>query len=228
MKDYYSLLGVVRTATKGEIKKNYRLLANKFHPDKNPDPEAATKFIEITEAYDVLSNKKSRAQYDLYRWQEMKQQKERVESYTVVTPPIVSTRTRRNRAQRARSVKYHQSKSNSDKSFQLIRESGQIVSRYILHILGITLFGVILSSAIGHLLAAFEENILRGFFVAVLVAIMIYVVFWIIRNALQEFEKDMDVFSVFFKLSRKKAVTYTLSVFALVLFLYITLLVIRF
>ena len=61
MKDYYSLLGLDQNATKAEIKKNYRLLATKFHPDKNTEPEAGAKFSAITEAYDVLSDRKSRA-----------------------------------------------------------------------------------------------------------------------------------------------------------------------
>ena len=67
MKDYYGLLGLEQKATKSDIKKNYRLLATKFHPDKNSDPKAAQIFIAITEAYDTLSNRKSRARYDLLR-----------------------------------------------------------------------------------------------------------------------------------------------------------------
>jgi len=69
MKDYYKILGVKPAATLPEIKKAYRALAFKYHPDKNPDSslsEAA--FKEVQEAYAVLSNAAKRAGYDDERW----------------------------------------------------------------------------------------------------------------------------------------------------------------
>ena len=66
-KDYYDLLGTARDADASTIKKAYRKLAIKFHPDKNPDDaEAEAKFKEIGEAYEVLSNEDKRAAYDRY------------------------------------------------------------------------------------------------------------------------------------------------------------------
>lgn len=64
-KDYYQLLGVKKNATDDEIKKAYRSLAKKYHPDKNKgNKEAENKFKEISEAYAVLSDAEKRAQYD--------------------------------------------------------------------------------------------------------------------------------------------------------------------
>lgn len=62
MKDYYKILGVNKKSTKDEIKKAYRSLSKKFHPDVNP--EGGEKFKEIAEAYEVLSDDKKRQQYD--------------------------------------------------------------------------------------------------------------------------------------------------------------------
>ncbi len=66
-KDFYSVLGVSRTANGDEIKKAYRKLALQFHPDKNPgDKKAEERFKEISEAYDTLSDDKKREMYDQF------------------------------------------------------------------------------------------------------------------------------------------------------------------
>lgn len=66
-RDYYEVLGVDRSADEKEIKKAYRRVAMKFHPDRNPDdPKADEKFKEATEAYDVLTTSEKRQAYDQY------------------------------------------------------------------------------------------------------------------------------------------------------------------
>lgn len=66
-RDYYKILGVDKNASDAEIKKEYRKLAKKYHPDLNPDDEvSANKFKEINEAYEVLSDKEKRKQYDMF------------------------------------------------------------------------------------------------------------------------------------------------------------------
>jgi len=66
-RDYYEILGVDRNATQDEIKKAYRKIAIKYHPDKNPgDKSSEEKFKEAAEAYEVLSNTDKRAQYDRF------------------------------------------------------------------------------------------------------------------------------------------------------------------
>jgi len=66
-KDYYALLGVDRNASEDDIKKAFRRLARKYHPDMNPgDKDAETRFKEINEAYEVLSDPQKRKQYDRF------------------------------------------------------------------------------------------------------------------------------------------------------------------
>src|SRR5665213_581121 len=67
-KDYYAVLGVSASVTQDELKKQYRKLAAKHHPDKNQnDPKAAERFKEISEAYQVLGDVEKRKQYDQMR-----------------------------------------------------------------------------------------------------------------------------------------------------------------
>ena len=69
--DYYEILGVPPKADAGDIKKAYRLLALKWHPDRNPnDPRAAERFLRLGEAYRVLIDPVRRAAYDWLRVQE--------------------------------------------------------------------------------------------------------------------------------------------------------------
>ncbi|MED6258934.1 DnaJ subfamily B member 5 [Ataeniobius toweri] len=63
-KDYYKTLGIPKSSNEDEIKKAYRRMALRFHPDKNTDPNAEEKFKEIAEAYEVLSDPKKRVVYD--------------------------------------------------------------------------------------------------------------------------------------------------------------------
>ena len=66
-RDYYDVLGVSKSADNKEIKKAYRKIAIKFHPDKNPgDKQAEEKFKEAAEAYEVLSNNEKRQRYDQF------------------------------------------------------------------------------------------------------------------------------------------------------------------
>lgn len=65
-RDFYEILGVSREATKEDLKKAYRQMAFKYHPDRNPEPEAEHKFKEAAEAYEVLSDDEKRARYDRF------------------------------------------------------------------------------------------------------------------------------------------------------------------
>ncbi len=65
-RDYYEILGIERNASEKDIKKAYRTLAKKYHPDKNSSSEAESKFKEIQEAYDTLKDNSKRRQYDRF------------------------------------------------------------------------------------------------------------------------------------------------------------------
>ncbi|MDZ7797511.1 MAG: DnaJ domain-containing protein [Candidatus Marinimicrobia bacterium] len=73
-KDYYDILGVSKSATPEELKKAYRKLAVKYHPDKNPDnKQAEEKFKEAAEAYSALSDPEKRKRYDQFGHEGLKQ-----------------------------------------------------------------------------------------------------------------------------------------------------------
>ena len=75
MSEYYNTLGVQKDATQDQIKKAYRKMALKYHPDKNPDDkQAEAKFKEVSEAYEVLSDESKRKVYDQYGKEGMQNQ----------------------------------------------------------------------------------------------------------------------------------------------------------
>lgn len=76
-KDYYKILSVSKSASAAEIKKAYRKLSLKYHPDKNPAPDAAEKFAELSVAYDVLSDPDKRDAYNRGGEEAVKMQEQR-------------------------------------------------------------------------------------------------------------------------------------------------------
>ncbi len=223
MKNYYEILGVEQNATKADIKRNYRKLATKYHPDKNSEPTAASIFIAVTEAYEILSNRKSRAAYDLSRWQALKNKQANQDTFTTTPYPTESTRSRRNKAQEKRSTKYHKAKGETTKTLLLITESLYLLSRYILSILAITLMSVILFSASSQFL---NEALSLGIrlTICVLVPLLAWGIFKIIHHLFSEIKKDIALFSIYYKITHQKACYFSIPVFIIALLLYLFIL----
>lgn len=87
MVDYYAVLEIHEEADLATIKKSFRVLAKKYHPDLNPDDEtAAEKFIEVNEAYNILSDEKARKRYDRSRKKKTEQGAKQQEKTTGEQP----------------------------------------------------------------------------------------------------------------------------------------------
>ncbi len=220
MKDYYALLGVQQDATNKEIKKNYRLLATQFHPDKSKAPDAADKFIVINEAYDILSDRKSRAQYDLKRWHALKELQRSSDSFTTMRPPTVSTEAKRITAQLKRSLTYHKSDNKLHRNLYLIKECFFIVSRYIYHVLGISLMIVVLQSVLSQIAANFQANYVGGILISILALILFYGIFKVLHIGFRDSKKDSSIFADAYRITTSEASWLLLSVFTVCMIVY--------
>ena len=80
----YEVLGVARTATDDELKKKYRKLALKYHPDRNKESSAAERFKEISTAYDILGDKDKRKKYDQFGLEGFKSWKQVLEEWVEI------------------------------------------------------------------------------------------------------------------------------------------------
>lgn len=82
MKDYYKLLGISRSAKAAAVRKAYRKLALKLHPDINKSPDAHDRFVELTEVYEVLKHQKRKRQYDqLYDYNILEKEPKKPQTY---------------------------------------------------------------------------------------------------------------------------------------------------
>jgi len=217
MKDYYSLLGIDMHASKADVKKNYRKLVTKFHPDKNSAIDAASKFIAITEAYEVLSDKKRRAQYDLMRWEMKKRKQEIDQNFTVVKPPLESLRTRRRKAQHIRGLAFQRTKSRYQKWFQILRESFLVSGRYILHLIGIILLLVIFYSAISQLKEAFEISTFVGVGICLFSVALLYFIYKLGYIIYDDYRQDIKTFSILFSLNYVVTMLWSITTFVFIL-----------
>ncbi len=225
MKDYYALLGIKSSATKAEVKKNFRLLATKFHPDKNSAPDAAEKFIAITEAYEVLSDRKRRTHYDLMRWESAKKDREFKESFTVVQPPAESAATRRRKAQQKRAAVYKRA-DQSDKRMSLIKEGFRVAAPYSLHALGMLLTAFLLRSAIIQAKFAFEQGPLIGLGTCAFALALLYGIYKLGLMVYEGLKQDNKSFSVFYGITNKTASMHSYAAYGTIVLLLLSLVII--
>jgi DnaJ-class molecular chaperone len=119
LKNYYSILGIHQGASESEIKRAYRVLAKKFHPDRNNARNAKENFIEITEAYKVLVNSITRKDYDALFNQYLRKERTHSEQY--------SARNRDSKSEEAfREKKKTQTESNFENVVKQARFSSEM------------------------------------------------------------------------------------------------------
>jgi hypothetical protein len=128
MKDYYQILNVHRTANAAEIKRAYRRLAVRYHPDKNPDPVAEHYFKEVNEAYEILSDSFERQQYD---------NRLAGQSFELEQPVEEPVRRHRDPAYRRRgpAVKV---KSEKERMFEMMQKYFSVMKRIVIVALGVS------------------------------------------------------------------------------------------
>lgn len=216
MKDYYALLGLEASATKRDVKKNYRKLVTKFHPDKNSAADAASKFIVINEAYEVLSDAKRRAHYDLKRWEVSRRKHAIEQNFTVVKAPQESLRTRRRKAQQKRGLAFQQAKS-SRQWFSLLKESFFVSARYIFHFFGIILLLLIFYSAITQISDAFAISTFVGVGICVFLVALLYWTVKLVENLLYNLKLDIETFSILYGEAHRTAIFFTVSALGIIL-----------
>lgn len=150
MKDYYKILGVLRSSTKEEIKKSYRRLALQYHPDRNKDLSADSMIKEINEAYDVLGDEVRRANYNV-RFDNKS---------TRPTSSSTNTRTRpRRNPTRPVQKKYYKKKEPSF-NFKEWAHRAKFVSAFILLYLGLLSLDYIIASKFSDIKVSYVEKTL--------------------------------------------------------------------
>jgi len=212
MRDYYALLGIDATAKKADVKKNYRKLVTQFHPDKNSAADAASKFIAITEAYEVLSDTKRRAHYDLSRWEAKKRKQAIEQDFTIVKAPQESLRTRRRKAQQKRGLAFQQAGSDNQ-WFSLLTEGFFVSGRYIFHCFGVILGLLIFYSAISQITDAFQISAFVGLGICVFVVAILYWTFRLVKHTFYEIIQEIKSVSVLFSITEKRAKIIIISAF---------------
>lgn len=228
MKDYYALLGIDTSATKKDIKKNYRKLVTKFHPDKNSAADSASKFIAITEAYEVLSDTKTRAHYDLKRWEAKKRKQEIEYDFTIVKAPEESLRTKRRRVQERRGQEYKQTEPRNQKWFSLLKESFIVSARYIIHIIGMMLLLFITYVAIRQLAEAFDISPGVGVGICIFIIALVYYTCRLLQIIITDLRLDIKTFTILFGESHRVTQNSTLIAFWLMVLMMVVLVLVVF
>lgn len=187
MKDYYKILGVDFDADDEDIKRAYRKIALKYHPDKNSSDDATEKFIKATEAYEVLIDPKRREEYDSF--------------YEAGShDPKMSQSERNNYKEKEKDwSKYGREKAKEYASMQYVKftkrafQEVKIGFSYIPNLIAIIIVGMILIGTAMSLPYVFEAGSFYGFFLLLLLSSMAYLEYSLFNVLISDYKEDRNI-----------------------------------
>lgn len=185
MKDYYKILGVEFGANKNKIKRAYRRLAFRYHPDKNPTDEAQSKFIKATEAYEVLIDESKRKRYDIL-----------YESYLIKNEQFESPNNYRQEESNWEKYGRYKAEKYASLNFNKFAKNAfteaKIGLSYIPNLVAILIVGIILLALTMILPNSFSSSNIGGILLLILVCSIGYLEFNLINVLISDYKEERN------------------------------------